>query len=371
MRIGIDAMVMNPSTGGIGRYIIEMVKSLSALPETNKHEFILYPGDKTLRINLPENWEYSGREIPSKGIVRAMIYPFIAKRDGLDLFYSATYLGPILPMPCRTVATVHDIIAVVYPPVSCFKHKVVERYLLPLSLKNASSIVAVSFATRNDVLRNFKISVDKIRVVYEGSSDFFYPRNDETDVMKQVRARYNIGKRPYLFYLGDSFPRKNLLSIVRAFSHIDVQERRECVLVMSGNIDVDSLLLRQFIKESALEHRLIFTGFVNEDDLPYLLSGARAFCFPSLYEGFGLPVLEAMACGCPVITSNVSSLPEVAGDAALLVDPYDVQQIADAMTKVLTDDRLCEDLRQRGLRQAKKFSWESAARQLLEIFNSI
>ena len=141
--------------------------------------------------------------------------------------------------------------------------------------------------------------------------------------------------------------------------------------MLGGNIGWDNSLLELLIRDLHLEQDVIFTGFVEEKDLPYLLSGAKAFCFPSLYEGFGLPVLEAMACGCPVITSNVSSLPEVAGDAAILVDPYDVQQISDAMARLLTDDRLSKELRNKGLQQAKKFSWKNAARQLLEIFNTL
>lgn len=373
MKIGIDARIMYPKGegSGIGRYIIEMVEAMIALPESRTHEFILYPYIHTQKLELPANWMYSEKKNASRGITRSLIYPFIARRDSLDVFYSADYLGPILPMPCKTVITIHDIIPVVYPDVTSFKHRLVGRYLLPHSIKNASVIISVSHATKNDILKYIDVPEDKIKVIYEGKNSSFYPRDQDREIIHKVCITYGIGERPYILFLGTLEPKKNLINIVKAFSQIKDAAGKNYVLVLGGNIGWDSSVLEFLIRDCHLEDEVIFTGFVEEEDLPYLLSGARAFCFPSLYEGFGLPVLEAMACGCPVITSNVSSLPEVTGNAALLVDPYDVQQIADAMTKVLTDDKLCEDLKQRGLKQAKKFSWETAARQLLDIFNTM
>jgi glycosyltransferase involved in cell wall biosynthesis len=370
MRVGIDARVMSLKASGIGRYTIEMVKSMAARSKALDHEFILYSGKDTLILDLPGNWAYSERKITSRGISRSLLYSYIARKDHLDAFYSADYLGPVLPMPCKTVITVHDLIPVVYPSVTQFRHRFVGKYLLPQCMRNASVIISVSHATQKDILKYTNVPENKIRVIYEGKNLSFHPRGQDDEAIRDIREYYKIGEKPYLLFLGTLEPKKNLFNIVKAFARLDDTTRNNSLLVLGGSAGWDNSVLETLIEELGLDGDVVFTGFVNDEHLPLLMSGAQAFCFPSLYEGFGLPVLEAMACGCPVITSNISSLPEVAGDAALLVDPHDVEQISQAMAKLLTDNKLCEELRIKVISQAEKFSWEKAAVEVLEILTT-
>jgi len=370
LRIGIDARVMSLRAGGIGRYTLEMVKSMAAQAKANSHEFILYPGKDTEILALPENWKYSKRKLTSRGILRSLFYSYIAGKDRLDAFYSADYLGPVLPLPCKTVITIHDLIPIVYPGITRFQHRLVGNYLLPHTMRNAAAIISVSMATKKDILKYTRVPEDKVKVIYEGKNPSFYPRAQDDRSIHDVRSHYGIGEDRYLLSLGVWDPKKNVRNIIKAFAETIRRFEGRCILVIAGSTGKNNWALEQLINELHIQDKVLFTGFIQDEHLPLLMSGARAFCFPSLYEGFGLPVLEAMACGCPVITSNVSSLPEVAGNAALLVDPNDVGQISQAMERLLKDDELYNDLKARGISQAEKFSWNHSAAELLELLVS-
>ena len=367
MRIGIDARIMSLHAGGIARYTLEMVQAVARLPEAAGHEFILYPGKMPGSVDLPANWTYSKRRIPSRGILRSLLYGLIARLDGLDAFYSADYLGPVVSMPCRSVITVHDLIPIVLPGVTSLQHRLVGSNLLPRAVRNASVVVAVSQATKSDIIKHIRIPMHKIAVIYEGANPSFHPRSDGDRKIGEVRALYGVGERPYFLCLGASDPKKNAPAVIRAFSKMVMRVKSECALLMAGGAGKGRSSLESLSRELGVRDRVVLAGFVPDEHLPLLMSGARGLCFPSLYEGFGLPVLEAMACGCPVITSDVSSLPEVAGGAALLVDPRDAAQLSLAMERLLTDGTLREDLRARGISRARDFSWENAASRLLEL----
>ncbi len=372
MRIGIDARVMSVRSGGIGRYMLEMVRSMAAREKARDHEFILYPGKDIDSVDLPDNWRCSQRRLTSRGILRSLSYPSLAREDRLDAFYSADYLGPVLPMPCRTVITVHDLIPIVYPRVTRFQHRLVGSFLLPRTIKNATAVVSVSKATKQDILMHIRIPQSRIKVIYEGKNEAFHPRDRHDSGIRDIRSRYGIGDGddPYFLSLGISDPKKNGKNIVRAFSEIVKRPGNRCMLVLAGNTGHGASDLERMANELRIQDRVLFPGFVPDEHLPLLMNGARGLCFPSLYEGFGLPVLEAMACGCPVITSNVSSLPEIAGNAALLVDPGSVKQLTHAMERLLKEDELYDDLRVRGITRAEGFSWEQAAEELLDLLTA-
>jgi len=367
LRIGIDARVMSVRLGGIGRYMLEMVRSMAAREKAKDHEFILYPGKDIDSVDLPDNWRCSQRRLTSRGILRSLSYPSLARKDRLDAFYSADYLGPVLPMPCRTVITIHDLIPIVYPRVTRFQHRLVGSFLLPRTIKNATAVVSVSDATKQDILRHIRIPEGRIKVIYEGKNEAFYPRDRDDRGVRAIRSRYGIGDDPYFLSLGISDPKKNGKNIVRAFSEIVTRSENRCTLVLAGNTGHGASSLKRMVDELRIQDRVLFPGFVPDEHLPLLMNGARGLCFPSLYEGFGLPVLEAMACGCPVITANVSSLPEIAGNAALLVDPNDVDKISQAMERLLHDDALYDELKAKGIARAEGFSWEQAAEELLDL----
>jgi glycosyltransferase involved in cell wall biosynthesis len=227
-------------------------------------------------------------------------------------------------------------------------------------------ILADSAATAADLTAAHGVDSARVRVVYLGRDETLAPVRDGL-VLANAQARYGIGGR-YLLYVGTLQPRKNLARVISAFSQLaSASALADVQLVLAGKRGwlYDDLFTQ--VARLGLAGRVLFPGYIPESDLPALLGGALAFVYPSLYEGFGIPVLEAGACGVPVITSNTSSLPEVAGDAALLVDPYDVDAIADAMYRLVTDEALRAELTRRGAENVKRFSWEKCARETLAV----
>jgi len=289
------------------------------------------------------------------------------------------------------VVTIHDLGYLYYPEA----HRLVDRLYLNLSTRYnaraATHLIADSSATKRDLIERYGIEPDKITVVYpgydvlslsKGNETTFQPVRDE-EAIEAVKARYGIAG-DYVLFVGTLQPRKNLIRLIEAFSPSTRLRRAQSSrsgrrlsnpqspisnlqLVIAGKKGWLYEEIFQQVEELELEGKVVFTGYVVAGDLPALLSGAGLFVFPSLYEGFGLPVLEAMACGTPVICSNASSLPEVAGDAALLVDPLDVEGLAAAMERVLGDEALRAELIERGFERARKFSWERCARETLDV----
>ncbi|UCB52689.1 MAG: glycosyltransferase family 4 protein, partial [Candidatus Zixiibacteriota bacterium] len=236
-------------------------------------------------------------------------------------------------------------------------------YDLPILLRNAKKVVCASEHTKRDLLSFYRIKDKPISVVYPGlNRQWFYPRNRGV-----VRERY--GLENYLFYVGDMRPYKNLDRSLEAFAKLN---NRDIKFVVAGKKDPRFYPnLERKVDQLALKNRVVFMGYVPGEDLPFLYSEARALVFPSLYEGFGLPPLEAMACGCPVVTSNAASLPEVCGEAAHYVDPESVDSIAQGIHQVVTDQNLRNTLIHKGIKRAQLFSWEKAAKRVLDIFEEV
>jgi glycosyltransferase involved in cell wall biosynthesis len=287
----------------------------------------------------------------------------------------------VLPLvhPPHSVVTVHDLGFQYYPEAHTLFQNLYLRWSTRYNARAATRIVADSEATRRDLLRTYAIPADRIVVAYPGRDESLAPVKDP-QTLDAVRARYGLSKR-YVLYVGTLHPRKNLVRLVWAFGallgtmSLTSEHRADGRLEREGDLQLvlagqKGWLYEEIfgeVRKLGLEDRVVFTGYMPEADLPSVLSGALAFAFPSLYEGFGLPVLEAMACGTPVICSNVSSLPEVGGDAALLIDPLDVDALAGAMYKVITDEALRDKLIEQGMEQIRRFSWRQCASQVLEV----
>ena len=285
-----------------------------------------------------------------------------------DLLFVPAHVLPIVH-PHRSVVTVHDLGYLYYPEA----HRPLDRLYLDLSTRYnaraATHLIADSSATKRDLIERYGIEPGKITVVYPGyDNTVFQPARDE-EAIEAVKARYGIAG-DYALFVGTLQPRKNLIRLIEAFSNLQYPISN-IQLVIAGKKGWLYWEIFRRVKELGLEGSALFPGYIAADDLPALLSGASLFVFPSLYEGFGLPVLEAMACGTPVVCSNISSLPEVAGDAALLVDPLDVEELAAAMERVLGDESLRAELIERGFEQVSKFSWERCARQTLDVLERV
>ena len=291
-----------------------------------------------------------------------------------DLLFVPAHVLPLIH-PRRSVVTVHDLGYLYYPEAHTQFQNAYLRWSTRYNARSAARVLADSQATCDDLVRHYHIPPDKIVVVYPGRDEDLAPVTDPA-ALSAIRARYGLAGR-YLLHVGTLQPRKNLIRLLHAFASLLASDAKpptpDLQLVITGKKGwlYDHLLAEIHKLGLAAEGRVVLTGYVSDADLPALLSGALAFVFPSLYEGFGLPVIEAMSCGTPVVCSNVSSLPEVAGDAALLVDPLDVASLARALARIVADEGLRRDLRERGLRQASRFSWRQCAQEVLEVLEEV
>jgi glycosyltransferase involved in cell wall biosynthesis len=372
MKVCIDTSPAVHHRAGLGRYAQELTAALLAADTENQYvAFYHRPKDALidppldqvphLTTNLDTKpWRFSALLGQLSHIPQDRMFP------GIDLFHATDHLLPRLSR-IKSVFTLHDLIFRLYPET----HKPLNRWFLtlmmPRFLQAAGAVIAVSEHTKRDAMEFYGIDEAKIHVIYEGVDSRFRPA--PVQAMTRVRQAYNLPER-FILSLGTIEPRKNLSSLLEAYRVLRDQGS-ELGLVIVGK---KGWLYEGFfhrLRELGLEDEVLFTGFVPDGDLPAICSAAELFVFPSLYEGFGLPVLEAMACGAPVITSNVSSLPEVAGDAALLVDPASVRELTEAMAVVLEDEELRTSLQSKGPRQAAKFSWERAARETLAVYQSV
>ncbi|MEW5959405.1 MAG: glycosyltransferase family 1 protein [Chloroflexota bacterium] len=370
--IGIDYTAAVHQTAGIGRYTREMVRALAACPATPTPEYRLFvAGGRKLPPAPASNFSWRPTRLTKRWLerlwYRLRLPVWIEGWTGrLDLFHQPDFVLPRTQPGTPTVLTVHDL-SFVREPDSVMPG--MTRHLnrwVPWSVARADHLVAVSEATRADLMALYQTPPEKITVIHHGVTPEFKPV-EEPARLAAVRRQYGLGSRPFILTLGTIQPRKNYRRLVQAFARLESPWE----LVIAGGKGWHYDAIFEEVRRLGLEQRVYFPGFVADADLPALCSAARLFVYPSLYEGFGLPALEAMACGVPVIASNQSSLPEVVGDAGLLVEPRDVEALAGAMSRVLVDEALHQHLAQAGRRRAANFSWDKAAARLLELYQTI
>lgn len=376
-RIGIDVTPAVTQGGGIGRYTRELVRALVKTPGKIERDYVLFSAKQPPDLPVPDpvpkgpNITYRQAPLNHKWLYRLWYRlkipaPVQLFTGQLDLFYSPDFVLPPVSGQIPTLLTVHDLSFVHFP--DAFTPALV-RYLnrvVPRSIKQASHILADSQATKDDLINIWTVSPPKITVLYSGVSQAFRPVTGEEQV-KKVRKKYGLGDWPFLISVGTLQPRKNYELLIQAFK--PVTEKSALRLLIAGG---KGWLFEQMlaeVKAQGLGDRVIFLGFVDDSDLPTLYSEATLFLFASLYEGFGLPLLEAMACGVPVITSNASSLPEVAGEAAVQLPPEGPTLWTKTMLELLEDTSRRTKLVSAGFRQARQFTWSKSARQLLTIID--
>lgn len=364
--IDIDAsrVTMNQRTG-TERYSYEVIAALDRIAPADV-SFRLYtnggcerlpplsPRTTVRDIRLPRLWTHL-RLGPTSWLARPHV-----------LFVPA-HVIPIIHPP--TVVTIHDVGYRVFPDTHTNRRRLELELTTRWSVRAARHVLTVSQATKRDLVSWYGVDPERITVTHLGLSEIFKPPTDQY-LIKDVQARYGLQERSYLMYVGTVQPRKNLTRVIEALA-ITLAAGYEVDLVIAGKRGWLSTPIEQRAQELGITHRIHFIGYVPEQELPALLAGALCFVFPSLYEGFGMPVIEAMACGTPVITSTSSALPEVAGDAALLVDPLDTNAIAAAIMQLIDQATLRETLRRRGLDRARLFTWEACAKKTLEVLLAV
>ena len=376
LRIGLDGKVLTLRAGGTGRYSINLMRAMFAVAAGRPElEFVVFSGPRTSRAVMEEFRGACGEcHLGAKSsLLRSLVHvPAALRRERIDVFHGIDHVGvPFAGRSGKYVVTIHDVIPLILPRTFTPKHRAVVRLALARVRRRADHVIVPSHAVKRDVVRLLGLPEDLVTVTHHGCEPRFHPRADPAS-HRAAAARYGLPPR-YVLAVGTLEPRKNLTTLLQAFARLrragEVDPALRLVLAGARGW-LDEPIFRA-VRSFGLDEVVRFPGFIDDDDLPDLYRGAEAFVFPSLYEGFGLPLLEAMACGAPVVTSNTSSLPEVAGGAALLVDPLDVGGLAAVVARVLRDEGLRERLRAAGLARARQFSWETAARQVLDVYASL
>jgi glycosyltransferase involved in cell wall biosynthesis len=376
MKIAIDALLLG-RPGGVGGYVASLLRALalcdrpSAQTGASANEYVIYTTRGAL---LPSELTEDRFSVRRPGGLSARwlrvfwqqaILPRQLAEDGVDVLHAPSYVAP-LKAEVPVVLTLHDVIALKYPHLCSRANARHYRHVLPLAARKASLIVASSCATRDDIVSILGLPPEKVRVIYPGVDAVFHPVADEGVLAAACRA-WHLPRR-FILFVGNIEPKKGLDTLMVAFDNLVRREKLPHGLVVVGAPQRGMRRLRALVSRLGLGERVLFTGHMPQGDLPALYSLADLFVFPSLYEGFGLPPLEAMACGTPVVCSNAGSLPEVVADAAVTVPPGDAEALRQAIAHGVADDTLRERLVSKGRERVARFTWASAAAQLLEAY---
>lgn len=372
MRIGIDARYICDHFPGIGRYVYSLTEALTALP--SEHEFIL--------ISNPElpNSRFDLEALAARPRVKLIataakpfrpnehyLLPKLARRERLDLLHTPYLIKAYFGMPCPTVLTLYDAIVWRYPELVPRSTRLIFPLALRLAVWRSQAIITISEHARQDLSQAYGIKPERIQVTPLAADQHFRPQSAET--IAELRARYQLPEQ-FVLYLASNKPHKNLEGLIEAWNLLTRKLADPPPLYIAGHYDERYPVARQLVQRYQLGQSVRFLPNIANQDLPALYSAATLFVYPSLYEGFGLTPLEALACGAAVICSNRSSLPEVVGDAAVLVDPLDSQVFAQAIYELLTHPERRAALRKGSLQQAARFSWQASAKRSLSIYEA-
>lgn len=359
MKIGIDVQAAQGPKTGLGVYTENMTRHLKS-EFVEKHEFFFYAVATSRDMSTLRRLRWENFELPR-----------LAKKDRLDLLHTAAFSPPYLK-PARLVVTVHDLIGMIFPNQAGIPSRFYWGTWLPGMVRRADYIIANSENTKRDILRHLDVPENRISVIYLSGREGFSSDAD-LSALKKLKQSLGITEK-YFLCVGTIEPRKNLLRTFQAFLRFLRVKRPKCYqLVVVGSKEfAHGATFREILRQSPLhsEH-IIFTGYIERPKLNLLYCGAEIFLFPSLYEGFGIPVLEAMASGTAVLTSNHSSLPEVAGDAAYKVDPYSIDEICEGMTELSGDPKLRSHFIKKGFEQVRKFSWKKTVEETVKVYESL
>lgn len=370
MKIAIDATIIRKENTGTGFYIINLINGLAKIKDGN--DYYIFMNNELSKEFF--NFENNNFHIINKNfknrifrvIWQFFLFPFELKKLKVRVLHSPNYITPLFKLGFKVIVTIHDLTFYLFPEKFTVTKRLLFKYMLPLFIKISDKIIAVSNNTKKDILKFFKISERKVIVTFESYPEYYTYNNDSND--QNILTKYGIGSK-YLLFVGMIEPRKNILSILKSFKEIDSDLELDLVIAgKKGWYYKEIELYLEKLLRIGIKNKIIFTGYVSEPELKYLYQNAFIFIYPSIYEGFGIPPLQAMACKVPVITSNLSSLPEVVGDAAIMVNPYDINKISEAIKTLYIDFDKRSELVNKGVIQAKKFSLENFAKNTIDVY---
>lgn len=372
MNIAINTLPLYKTKVGMGRYVVELINRVPLSDQKNQYIIYISQENKTF-FTIPTP-NVTPQTVPAlftfpllKIVWEQLFLPFSLRKNAVDLYHAPGFVLPFWkPKGMRYIVTIADMTFFTHLSYHTFFKKIYFQSCIPSSLKKADAIIAISENTKKDIIELQRINPEKIKVTLLGVDALFRPMTVQkyTATLK----KYNIHGH-YILFVGMLEPRKNVEGLLHAFSQL--KDRKNHVLVIVGKKGWMYEKIFSLVKKLQLEQNVVFTGYVPDEELPALYSAATCFVYPSFYEGFGIPVLEAMACGCPVITSNNSSLKEIAGNAAFFIDPKNTEQIAEKIQVLLNSPKEREKRKDEGMKQAKKYTWDSFARRTKEIYHQV
>ena len=370
MRVGLITNSIDEQSGGVATYAYELIRNLNIIDNKNEYVLIHHTLSSNEIYRRNRNIIIKSHSPYYKGTLWKLLNaPIKLKNEyNLDMVHDLNGIGPLsFNMPFRKVVTIHDLIPVIYPNAFNLPNALTHRLLLPKTLDNADRIIAVSANTKKDILSIYNIPEEKVITIYNAVSEQFKVAREQEII--DLREKYNLNS-PFILFVLTLEPRKNIPSLLKAFKKLR-NKISGVRLVIAGKLGWKYKEIFRLISSLGLDSDVTYLQYIDGDDLPVLYSAAEVFVYPSLYEGFGLPPLEAMACGCPVVTSNISSIPEVVGNAALLTDPIDIKSVCDSIHLLLSDDNLKNEVIKKGLANVKRFSWNQCAKETLAVYENL
>ncbi|MDI6782589.1 MAG: glycosyltransferase family 1 protein [bacterium] len=367
MKIAIDARALTKQPTGTGYYLKNLLDEFARAEVDNTYylcssrEFSYIPPENESRF-IP----VIQRGLPGNLWLQLQV-PRLIKKYQFDLFHSPFGVIPFR-CDCATVSTVHDLAFHFYPKLTDFKNRILLPRLVPKSLNLATTIIVDSESTKQDLIVLYKIADHKIAVIHLAAGSQYHPI-PKIPARNKLAEKYRINT-PFILFVGTLEPRKNIPLLLRAYEQLSPELRSQYKLVFVGKKGWQEHSIFRLVEELKLQEQTLFTDYVPEEDLPFFYNSASVFVYPSLYEGFGLPVIDAMACGIPVITSDTSSMPEIVSYAGIFVAPGDVSALTNAITRLLIDRELSEHLSEKAITRAHLFSWRNTATKTLEIYTA-
>jgi glycosyltransferase involved in cell wall biosynthesis len=369
LNIGIIYGGISEQKAGMDHYLHQVLLTMKR--QAPEHRYVLID-HRRYPIPFKEQFEQIILDLPRSParVSRWNLQVVPRALPQFDLVFSPGLYGPVrIPKEVASVMVVHDLTRFLFPEFFNFNvmQKVLDRFAYPAMLRRYDHLLTVSKTTRQDLMTLFKVPKEKITVAYHGAEEAFQPVNPQ-EAEQSLGQSHNI-RKPFILFLGTLEPRKNILTLIKAFTGIKDQIPHDLVLVGQKGWKWEPIFRE--MERPDLKERVHWVGYVSDQERVFFYNAADFLAYPSWYEGFGMPLLEAMQCGCPVITSRISSMPEVMGDAGLLIDPQRVEDVQGAMLRLAQEPGLREKLRVAGFEQAKKFSWETSAKITLEVFKKV
>lgn len=370
MKIGIDGRAAKWYRGtGIGTYTYQLISNLNKIDSLN--DYLIFLPDSSILDSLNSNFHIkSADNNENPNFWDQVSVPNILDDSKIDIYHvPQNGVGLSENINCSKVITLHDIIPLKMPETVSRRYLNIFNNILPSLIPKCDGIITVSEFSKNDIAKDFNFPKEKIYVTHLAAEKIYKPL-DKNICKNIIKLKYSIDNN-FILYVGGFSPRKNILGLIEAFSILPSSIREKNSLVITGHKGISYPIYKERTEQLNIADHVIFTDFINLEDMPLFYNAAKLLVYPSFYEGFGLPPLEAMACGTPVIASNVTSLPEVCEDSAILINPEDTQELSFAIQELLEDENLINEMTQKSLMRSRKFSWQKTALQTIQAYENI